>query len=241
MSEPMKIEIVETPNQPAPEPQKPIAKESVEPKYVKLEDLEKVNQAINNTRGWNERKWNEVNEKVDKILSSIPKPVSTGEPDLDELVQKDWKAGVKKVVEQVMSEQSQVTAKQTQAQIEAQILEESKSRVLERHKELNDPDHPKTKEFLKVLEENPDFKVNPRGPLLAAYEMENRLKSYGNIESGDTTVKETRARATSIPKGSPTNQKGSYSLSKQDMEFCKLNGINPESYKQYRGQREVGA
>ena len=235
-----KLEIIETQgSQPAPEPQKPVAeKKPEEPRYVRLEDLEKVNQAINNTREYNNRQLQEINAKIEKALSAIPKPISTGEPELDELVQTDWKGAVQKISQRVISEYEKTKQVEAESQKTARILEESKTRVLERHKELSDPESPKTKEFLKVLAENPDFTTNPRGPLLAMHEMENRLNLHGKVELGDTKVRETRSRATGIPAGSPSSQKG-YVMTKADMDFCRLNGINPENYKRLKGQREA--
>ena len=212
-------------------------KPTEEPKYVKLEDLEKINQALNNTREYNNRKLAEINEKLEKL---IPKQVDEKPDDLDEVVQKDWKLGVRRVVEGVLSEHTQKTEALTEAQLTAKLLEASKEKVMSKHPELSDPDSPKTKEFLKVLEENPDFKSNPRGPLLAAYEMENRLKEHGNIESRENKVdRQTRSRATSVPAGTSTSQKSGYNLSKEDIAFCRHNGINPENYKKYKGQSEA--
>src|SRR3990167_2257041 len=170
--------------------QKPVEKEVVaevkkteEPKYVKLEDLDKINQAINNTREYNNRQLSEIRAALADLK---PKAVEPKPDDLDELVQKDWKAGVKEVTRQVINEERTRQNNVTEEQRVAQILEESKSKVMTRHPELSDPESPKTKEFLKVLEENPDYKFNPRGPLLAAYEMENRIKGHDTLESRET-------------------------------------------------------
>ena len=240
--EPIKVEMTDTPVTPAPEAQKPAATEpKSEPKYVKFEDLEKVNQSINNTREWNNRKISSLEQKIDQLLSQGKKPeAKEAQDDLDDLVTKNWQLGVEKVAERVVDRKLASTQAQTKEQQELQELEQSKRKVLERHPELNDPDSPKTREFLKVLDENPRWKSYTDGPLIAMREMENRIKPSGTIESGDN-MRETRSKATSIPKGTSTNQRGKYSLTAQDMEFCKINGINPESYKHYRGQREVEA
>lgn len=243
MSEGIKVEVTETIGSKVEEPQKqaPVeVKKTEEPKYVRVEDLEKVNQAINNTREYNTRKLQEINDKLERLM---PKPVVTGDEDLDELVQRDWKMGIQKMVEKTIEKKQQMTEAQTNEQRVAQILEESKSKVMSKHPELSDPENPKTKEFLKVLDENPDFRTNPRGPLLAAYEMENRLKAHDTLNSKETKVpnqgKEQRSRAASVPAGTSPAQKSSYSLSKADMDFCRLNNINPENYKKYRGMKEV--
>ncbi len=237
----MEVTIDETKGaQPAPEAQKPVAeKPKEEPKYVRLEDLEKVNQAINNTREYNNRQLAEIKDEIKKL---VPKPISTGEPDLDELVQKDWRAAVERVTESVLSRQQAKHEAETEAQRTARILEESKEKVFAKHPELSDPNSPKTKEFLKVIEENPDFRTNPRGPVLAAYEMENRLKEHGKLELGEQKVeKVVRSRAASVPAGTSPSGTKIYTLSKADMDFCRLNGINPENYKRLKGQREASA
>ena len=208
-----------------------------EPKYVRLEDLEKVNQAINNTREYNNRQLAEIKEALAALKPREPvKPTD----DLDEVVQRDWKEGVRGVTRQVLEEERRRASTMTEEQRVIGILEESKKKVMERHPELSDPESPKAKEFMRVLDENPDFKANPRGPMLAAYEMENRLKSHDTIESKEKPqVKETRARAASIPAGTSPGNKTAYSLSKADMDFCRLNNINPENYKRFKGMKEV--
>lgn len=235
----MEVEIKETiGSEPTPEPQKIEATpvKVAEPRYVRLEDLEKVNQAINNTRDYNNRKLEEINSKLERL---IPKQVEPKPDDLDELVQKDWKMGVRKVAESLLEERMAKSNAETSEQQEGRIRQESIKRAMDRHKELSDPSSEKAREFQKVLEENPDFVSNPRGPLLTMYEMENRLNSRGNVEVGDTKVKEARSRAASVPHGTSPSGKSNYSLSKQDMDFCRLNGINPENYKRLKGQREA--
>lgn len=240
MPDGIKVEIQETQGSQVVEPQKKVEepKKTEEPKYVRLEDLEKVNQAINNTREYNNRQLAEIKAALEQLK---PKPVEPKPDDLDELVQKDWKAGVAKVVENVLTQHNQKTQAQTEEQLTAKLLEESKAKVMAKHKELEDPDSEKTKLFLKVLDENPDFKSNPRGPLLAAYEMENRLKEHDSINSRGEKMpsKEARSRGTSVPAGTSAGNKGGYSLSRADLDFCRLNNINPENYKKFRGMKEA--
>lgn len=237
----IKVEMTEG-EKPSEVAQKPLeevvqSKPTEEVKYVRLEDLEKVNQAIQNTREYNNRQLAEIKAALADLKPKSPE----AKPDeLDDIVQKDWKLGVRKVAEQLLSERDQKSQEVTEAQITASLLEQSKSKVMAKHPELSDPESTKTKEFLKVLEENPDFKSNPRGPLLAAYEMEQRINGHGNVDSRETKVdKTTRARATSVPAGTSANQRQGYTLSKSDMDFCRLNGINPENYKRYKGQSEA--
>ncbi len=250
--EPMKVEMKE--GNVIPESQKqeeiiPQVTPKEEPKYVSLKDLEKVNQAINNTREFNNRKMSEITDKIEKLYEILnPKPLATGDDDIDKLVEKDWKLGVAKVVKNVLAEERTATQVQSEQQMINNILQESKEKVLAKHSELSDPESEKAKIFLQVLEENPDFKVNPRGPLLAAYEMENRLKQRGTIESEaketpkvPSAAKESRAKAASIPAGTPAGNKNGYTLTKQDMDFCRLNGINPENYRRLKGQKETTA
>jgi len=242
----MEVEIKETIGSTVvPEPQKPAEKaapaKAEEPKYVRLEDLEKVNQAINNTRDYNNRKLEEINLKLEKL---IPKAPEKQPDDLDKIVQENWQLGVEKVAERVLERKLAKDQAETQSQMEERIRKESLAKVVARHKELTDPSSDKYVEFHKVLAENPDFVTNPRGPLLTMYEMESRLKDHGNIESGVekvTQVKEARSRAAQVPAGTSPGAKSNYSLSKSDMDFCRLNNINPENYKRLKGLRETTA
>ena len=239
MADAIKIEVQETLGSKVEEPQKPQVAPEVkkeEPKYVRLEDLEKVNQAINNTREYNNRQLAEIKAAIEQLK---PKEPVRPTDDLDEVVQKDWKLGVEGVVKNVLEKYKEKQEIVTEEQMKLNILEDSKRKVMERHQELGDPNSEKTKTFLKVLEENPDYKVNPRGPMLAAYEMENRLKTHDKIDSGVEKVKEVRSRAASIPSGTAPSQRSAYSLSKSDLDFCRLNNINPENYKRFRGLKET--
>lgn len=237
----MEVEIKETIGS-APEPQKvapATPAKAEEPKYVRLEDLEKVNQAINNTRDYNNRKLQEINEKLDRLT---PKAPEVKPDDLDELVQRDWKQGVEKVVEGVLNKQTARVNAETASQVEDRLRKDSLAKVVERHKELSDPSSEKYREFHKVLAENPDFVTNPRGPLLTMYEMESRIKDRGNIEVGVEKVnqtKEVRSKAAAIPSGTSPTSRSNYSLSKADADFCRLNNINPENYKRLKGLRET--
>ena len=218
-------------------------KQTEEPKYVKLEDLDKINQALNNTREYNNRKLAEINEKLEKL---IPKAVEPKGDELDELVQKDWKAGVKEVTRQVLEEDRKRQTVQTEEQKVALILEQSKAKVMAKHPELSDPNSEKSQEFLKVLEENQDFRTNPRGPLLAAYEMEQRIKSHGNVEPEPKEARVVaqervaRGKGAGIPAGtSPARGNGTITLTRAQMDFCRHNGINPENYKKNLGLMEA--
>lgn len=233
-----KVEETQKTVTPAAETPKP----KEEPRYVRIEDLEKIHQAINNTRDYNNRQLQELTRRLESVT---PKPISTGEPDLDKIVQEDWKAGVELVAERLIEKRLAKSQAETEANQVARILDESKQKVMDRHKELSDPESEKAKIFLKVLDENPDFKTNPRGPLLAAYEMENRLKTHDKVESETervqkvSQVKEIRAKGASVPAGTPAGTKQGYAMTKQDMDFCRLNGINPENYKRFKGQKEA--
>src|SRR3990167_7990015 len=114
MPEGIKIEVQETLGSKVEETQKPEVKPEVkkeEPKYVRLEDLEKVNQAINNTREYNNRQLAEIKAALEKLT---PKEPVAPTDDLDELVQKDWKAGVAEVTRKVLQEYQQKAVAQTE-------------------------------------------------------------------------------------------------------------------------------
>lgn len=242
----IKVEMTEGKEAPPEVAQKPVEKEVVaevkkteEPRYVKVEDLDKINQALNNTREYNNRKLAEINEKLEKL---VPKKIESAEDDLDKVVQENWQLGVEKVIERVLTAKEKRELAQSEEKMTVTLLEQSKAKVMAKHPELNDPESPKTKAFMKVLEENPDFKTNPRGPLLAAYEMESLIKAHGTIESGDQRVdRQTRSRGASVPPGTSAGVNRTITLTKEQMEFCRHNGINPENYKRNLGLREARA
>ena len=81
-------------------PVKESEKPKEEAKYVRLEDIERISKAVENSRQWSQRKIGSIEEKIEKFLSGLQQPpqrqpeVSTPKDEWDEMLQKDWKGTV---------------------------------------------------------------------------------------------------------------------------------------------------
>lgn len=219
-----------------------------EPKYVRVEDLEAINKAINNTRGWNERKISNLEAKIDQLLKgnqpAQPQPKSEPLTEWEEKLQKDWKGTVEELADARL--EAKLKQREEQARIQAeqyrtsQLLEENKRKVLERHKELNDEGSQKAEIYRQVIQERPEYLTNPFGPVLAMRDMEDRLREQGHVDEvvkpivQKEVARQVRTNGTSVAKGSsnPSGQK-TVTLTRDQKDFCDANGIKYENFAKY--------
>lgn len=213
-----------------------------EPKYVRVEDLERINQAINNTRGWNERKVASLEQKIDQLLKgNQPQQKSEPPTEWDEKLQKNWKGTVEELadarLEQKLKEREEKSKiEQEQVRI-TNLLEQNKISVLKKHPELSEGGSQKAEIYQQVIQERPEYLNNPFGPVLAMRDMEDKLREQGIYDEPTKqavqkeVVRQARTNGAGIPKGSanPSASK-TITLTKEQKEFCDANGLKYESY-----------
>jgi hypothetical protein len=227
------------------QPIKPVEKKE-EPKYVRVEDLDRLSRAIENTRDYSNKRTQTLEQKIDQLLNANKLPVQPKpEPtEWDTKLQKDWKGTVEELADKRFEERMRAQREQEAAQYEKQrnfqLLESNKSKVLERHKELNDETSEKANVYRQVLTEHPEYLNNPFGPVLAMRDMEEKIGYVPtNVQQkvNGEIARQVRANAGAVPKGSgnPSNPK-SITLTKEQKEFCDLKGIKYEKYAQFANQ-----
>ena len=135
----------------------------------------------------------------------------------------------------------QVMAQSRQAAKASEAMELSKAKVLARHPELNDDSTEKSKIFLAVLNNNPDYLTNPKGPIYAMRDMEEHMETVLGYKHSDIVSAERngakreseRQHRIVLNKGggskAPGN-KNTVTLSKDEAEFCKLQGLDPKEF-----------
>ena len=169
-------------------------------------------------------------------------PAPTGFPsndaEWDDLAEKDWK----KAVDLRSSQNAHNIIRQQQVAHKAtSTLEEAKQKVLALHPEINDNNSEKARIFTQVLNENPDYLTHPKGPIYAMKDMEDYMESTLGYKRKDIRTAEqegakreaSRQNRIILNKGGgrangPTGNK--IVLSKDEMEFCKFQGIDPKEY-----------
>lgn len=166
----------------------------------------------NNPRTWTEDKW-------------------------DELAKKDWKKAVD-LRSQIQAEERIAASSQT-AEFN-RVLEESKQEVLRRHPELNDPNSEKAKIFRNIVVANPEYTNQRKGPLNAMYEMEDYMEKNMGYKREDIVKAERRAREEEAGRlnrvqltsttGHNISEGNKVVIAKDELEFCKLHGIDPKVY-----------
>jgi len=186
----------------------------------------------------------EVKAQVNSVARPAPQQqrVDDGIPktdaEWDALADKDWKKAVD--LRSHMNAQS-VMAKNTEAAKVGEELDKSKAKVLQRHPELNDNDSEKAKIFLQVLNNNPDYVNHPKGPIYAMRDMEEHMETVLGYKHSDIVSAERsgakrekdRQHRIVLNKGGgkvPAGGKNTVTLSKDEAEFCKLQGLDPKEF-----------
>jgi len=168
-------------------------------------------------------------------------PVSDGVPrtdaEWDALADKDWKRAVD--LRSNMNAQN-VIATNNQAVQNHSALEKSKSRVLERHPELDDDNSEKTRIFRQVLANNPDYVNHPNGPIYAMRDMEDHMETVLGYKHRDIVSaekngaqRESQRQHRIVLSGSgkaPASADHKVTLTKDEAEFCKINDLDPKEY-----------
>jgi len=119
-------------------------------------------------------------------------------------------------------------------------LEESKGLAIEEFPELADESSEHFSMFMDILDKHPEWRNSPIGPIKVANEMKKVLAkgdSGSNILSrakseGANAEKERQARISNQPLSSnrDTGAKKTFTLTKDQLEWCKENNMKPENY-----------
>ena len=217
---------------------------SSEPKYVTVEDLEKIRKQLNGL-SYLGRQFNEVVKKIDSLQApdrQAPQPVNTTLDPYDELVQRDWKQAVRAISREesniIRNQEAQEEQIRLQGQRKLSILEDSKNRVRSRYPELDDQNSDLSKRYISILNKNQDYLRNERGPLLAMADLEEELRSEGRLDEiskkavEKEVVRQVRSTATSGVRSGVSNgaRANTQVLTRDQKEFCDHNNIRYEDY-----------
>ena len=169
-----------------------------------------------------------------EMIGGVPVPQTKQE--WDALARHDWQTAV--------DMRSIIAARRVQEDVKrvdtsTRVMEDSKQRVLSRHPELNDGASEKSKIYLEVLDKNPEYLTMSKGPVLAMRDMEEEMEARGYTREQIFDNKKAVARneATRVNRGAltsggrmPAGQGRTVQLSKDDLEFCKTQGLDPKDY-----------
>lgn len=154
----------------------------------------------------------------------------------DALAKADWQAAVD--LRSIISARK-VRDEHVQVERTTRTLDESKNKVLLRHPELADVNSDKSKIFLSILDKNPEYLSMSKGPIVAMREMEEEMEAQGftreqifDSKKAVAQTEATRINRSSLTQGGrmPEKTARTVTLSKDDLEFCTSQGINPKDY-----------
>lgn len=115
------------------------------------------------------------------------------------------------------------------------MMAESKQKVLAKHPELEDVSTQKSQIYLQVLQEHPEYLNMPRGPVYAMRDMEERYEEV--TAKSPKAAPESVRQAKAVLSGGgrmPASQGRTVTLSKEELEFCKDNGISAQEFAKQR-------
>jgi len=200
---------------------------------------------MRNRLGYQERQIQKLQQQIE-TMGKPSQPATEPEKEvpvseLDKMVQDGhWQEAVTKLARKEAMDLYQIEQAKIKEQADQQLLtseiEKNAQSALDRHPELNDATSEKAQIWLDTLNKNPRWRQSPDGPLLTMYKMEEELrkKGYdidGSIKKSVESEKErlARASATSTPSSRPVSS-NKITLSKEQREFCDLNGVKYEDY-----------
>lgn len=170
-------------------------------------------------------------------IKDMSNPRNWTEEQWDVYAKKDWKGAVDlrtQINAENIINQKAVESKETEG------LAESKKVVSGKHPELNDDSSEKTKIYLAILNENPRYLKDPKGPIHAMRDMEDRMRELGYPEeeivaaekrgAEKEQTRQSRVVLTSQKGRSVSDSAKQVHLSKDDLEFCKFNDIDPKEF-----------
>ena len=234
---------------------KPESDDKGEPEYVKLEDLDKLQKQINGL-SYLGRKLDEVTKKMDSyqgqgserpVLNEQKVETVKSDDPWDQMLDKDWKGAVRglakeEIATQVRYEKEQAWKSQAE-QERVTVLEASKKEVRDKYPDIDNPDSPIAKRYYKIINDHPEYIRNEHGPKLAMRDMEDELKSQGNLDDvtkeqvDKEVIRRTRADGASVKTNSSKPGSGNkVTLTRDQKEFCDHNEIKYENYAKMLGK-----
>lgn len=169
-----------------------------------------------------------------EFIGGVPVPETKAE--WDQLARQDWQTAV--------DMRSIINARKVADEVRhvertSRSLDEAKNKVLQKHPELADKNTEKGKIYLNILDRNPEYLTMPKGPIFAMRDMEEEMESLGytkeqifDSKKAAAHTESTRVNRASLTQGGrmPEKQGRTVTLSKDDLEFCKSQGIDPKDY-----------
>lgn len=175
-----------------------------------------------------------------RVINGMRVAVPQTDAEWNLLAKQDWKIAVD--LRNTINNEQAFSQYETQ-RTNRQVLSESKERVLQRYPGLSSDTSEETKLYNEVLDMHPEYLTLPKGPIFAMRDMEELAEERGIQLSGKKTAPSSDAArvASSSAKAAltaggryPESQGRRVVLTKDELEFCKEQGIKPEDFARER-------
>ena len=227
---------------------------------LKKDELDKMKKQINYASG-SYRIIEKLEREIEDLKRAKPPAESAGRNEEDDisginkLLEEDLVAGIDKIVERKLKiaegkrkETEQLYEMEQERNKQVKLLHINQNKVLEKHPELADVTSEKSRIWMKILEEHPEYKTNYLGPISAMRDMEDVL-SKGKKDDTDIEreiVRRKRVEQTTISPGNRSTVKSNeVVLSKEQKELCDLHNWDYKTYartlKRFSGEKKVEA
>lgn len=166
-------------------------------------------------------------------------PIPQTDAEWDALGKRNWRMAMEM---QSHITASEVTRNERSLEKATEVLEKNKTRVLERHPELHDGNSEKSRIYMNILKENPQYLNDPKGPVHAMRDMEEYMKESLGYRDEEIVAAERRGASKEMERSSRvalSGVKGKQStfssekkvtLTRDEMDFCKQNRLDPREY-----------
>lgn len=216
---------------------------------------------LHNTIAYQNRKLEQAMRELQEVrqqLASRPTVQESVKPqnldEIDEIAQKDWKLGVKKVVEKdIEAKVQEILSKREQAILEVQKrveaeseLDKSRQKVLAKYPEIEDDQSETSQLYRQIINEDKSILKNLHGPEIVMYRMEERMRQMGKVPPSiqpvvDREVNRLARAGVSSVVGRQASPSGKITLTKEQKEFCDHYKIPYEQYaKNLKAQEAIG-
>lgn len=218
-----------------------------EPKYVTVDDLQKIQKQLNGV-SQTIRHVRDIPSQIEEIKKSISQnkgltsvEKKEAKDELDEMLEKgDWRTPVERLAEkrfnELMADRERQTQTENQRQQKLNLLESNKSAVRQKYPEIDEQDSEIAKRYQKVLYEKPHYLSSEFGPVLAMRDMEDELRADGRLDEFSRqavekeVIRKTRAGAGGLPATSAQSTGSKIMLTSQQKEFCDSHNIKYQDY-----------
>lgn len=189
------------------------------------------------------RSVDDLKNKPDPVIQQAPvvddktDPRRWTEDQWDQLAKSDWKRAVD--LRSKIQAEDRISTDRNRSEFD-RVMSDSQITVLKRHPELNDPNSEKTKVYRNIVTANPEYTTQKKGPITAMYEMEEYMEKTMGYKREDIIKAELSGRQQEIDRqnrvsitstsGHNITEGNKVTITKDEMDFCKLQGIDPKLY-----------